>query len=344
MTATTPRVEVELKATGTCYLSNEPPFYLVLHSGLCNSEERMIFLQDGFAGAGGYQPINSNQIIQCFDKETGEQVQVLHQGTQPVFLDRSYIQFTTSKTRQSYELPFITSALRPGRKYRLRFKPTTSISHWPASAENALNSLARAPSGSVSALDNLTPSRQTIPWEAADGNDTIVFETRSSRPSTPKVTVSLSAPSTYSLSKPFAFTLTFSTDAAYPITVLAHRARVKSEYSDVKILDATSRVQLAPDLIVCRDEDEHQREEFLRLEGTYTEHRELDFGGPIWEELELEVGKEYILSHLGGKWWWTEDTVDEIMDYLDSWSNAGLEMAEGIEFAGADEVKFKVVE
>jgi hypothetical protein len=108
MTAPPPRIEVELKAIGTCYLSNDPPFYLVLHTTLRNSDERVIFLKDGLAGATDYQPINSNQIIQCFDNGTGEQVPILHQGTHPVFLN-SYIRFTTSKTRQSNELPFINS-------------------------------------------------------------------------------------------------------------------------------------------------------------------------------------------------------------------------------------------
>lgn len=115
-------------------------------------------------------------------------------------------------------------------------------------------------------------------------------------------------------------------------------------YSDVKILDATTRVQLAPDVIVCHDEDEHQREEFLRLEGTYTEHRELDLRGPLWENVQLEVGKEYILSHLGGTWWWTEDSIDEVMTYLESKSSIGLALTESIQFASAGKVRFKVVE
>lgn len=344
MTATAaPRVEVELKATRTCYLSNKPPFYLVLHMGLCNSEEQVTFLQDGFAGTRGYQPINSNQVIQCFDDGTGEQVHVVHQGTEPVFLDRSYIQFTTSNTRKGYELPFVTSSLRPGRKYRLFFKPTT-ISHWPDSAEGALNSHAGAARGLEFASNIPSPSTQTIPWEAADGNNTIVFETLSSQPSAPNVTVSLSAPSTYSLSKPFTFTLTFSTDAAHPITVHADRAWVKHTVDDIEILDATSRAQLAPDLIVCRDEDDYSREAFLRIDVTYTEHRELDFKHPFWQDFEPKVGGEYILSHLGGKWWWSKDSVDEIMTYLEDKSSVGLAMTELIEFAGAGEIKFRVVE
>jgi hypothetical protein len=198
MTAPPPRIEVELKAIETCYPSNDPPFYLVLHTTLRNSEERVIFLKDGLVGATGYQPINSNQIIQCFDNETGEQVPILHQGPHSVFLN-SYIRFTTSKTRQSNELPFINSSLQPGRKHRQYFKPTTFIPYWPVSTRDALSALEGLPNDSITVSDIPTPSTPAIPWTAADGNDTIVFETRSPRPKTPNVTVSLSAPSTYSL-------------------------------------------------------------------------------------------------------------------------------------------------
>ncbi|KAH8722854.1 hypothetical protein GQ44DRAFT_729249 [Phaeosphaeriaceae sp. PMI808] len=154
------------------YLSNEPPFYLVLHSRLCNSEEQVTFLQDGFADTRRYQPINSNEVIQCFDDQTSKQVHVVRQGTKPIFPDSGYTQFTTSNTRQSYELPFVTSSLRPGRKYKLRFKPTT-ISHLPASAEEALDSPAWAASGLLFASNTPSLSAQIIPWEAADGNNTI---------------------------------------------------------------------------------------------------------------------------------------------------------------------------
>jgi hypothetical protein len=344
MTTITPRVLVSIKATGTCYLPHDPPFNLILQWQLCNSEEEPFFLEDGFAGDGNYQPINSNQVIQCFDDETGEQVQVVHQGTRPVFFERGAIHFTSSDTRQPDELPFLTSSLRAGRRYRLRFKPTTLISHWPASAENALDSLQDAPSGSASTSDVPTPSTYAIPWEATDGKDTVVFETRSSRPSTPSVTASLSTPSTYSLSKPFTFALTFSTDATQPITVLAVRERPISEYTDVKILDATSCRQLFPNLIICRDDGEPEREDFLRLEGAYTEHREVHPESSFWSDIKLEIGKEYILSHQGGTWVWTEDTIDEVMDYLNSESSAGLAPGGDIEFAGADEARFKVVE
>jgi hypothetical protein len=178
----------------------------------------VVFLQDEFAGSEAHQAISSNQVIQCLDNETGEQVNVIQQGTKPVFnhADQSWVMFTTGNCSEPYEMPFITYSLKPGRKYRLCFKPTRPISHWSASADSALRSFAKEPVGSLSASDIPTPSAQTIPWEAAGGNDTIIFEARSARPNTPNVNVSLSAPSTYclsSLSKAFAFTLTFSTHA-----------------------------------------------------------------------------------------------------------------------------------
>lgn len=82
----------------------------------------------------------------------------------------------------------------------------------------------------------------------------------------------------------------------------------------------------------------------MRVEGTYTEHREVGPQSSWWSTLKLELGKEYILSHKGGTWWWTEDTIDEVMDYLNSSSSAGLAEGGDIVFAGADEVRFKVVE
>jgi hypothetical protein len=63
------------------------------------------------------------------------------------------------------------------------------------------------------------------------------------------------------------------------------------------------------------------------------------------ELVKLEVGAEYVLRHLGETWWWTEDTVDEFMDYLGRRGSLGLMTAgTGIEVAGAGEVKFRIVE
>lgn len=70
----------------------------------------------------------------------------------------------------------------------------------------------------------------------------------------------------------------------------------------------------------------------------------MDPDSSFWGDAKLEVGREYILSHQGGSWWWTEDTVDQVMEYLESWSSAGLAQGGEVEFEGADEVRFTVVE
>jgi hypothetical protein len=337
----TPRVEVELKATRVCYLSNSPHFDLILRSRSYDIDERVFFLHDGFVGVEGYQPINSPRIIQCFDCETGDEVQVVHQGIQALFLDR--VQYTSSSTRESYELPFVTSSLKPDRKYRLCFR-SNLISYWPASVKEVLVPRENT-SGSLLSASIIPPqSTPGILWEAIDGKDTVVFKTRSSQPPTPQVAVTLSAPSTYSLpEQSLKFVLTFSTNASFPFTAYTKRPRVIADYTDIKILDATSRSQIAPTIHVCYNSDEYDREEFLEFDGSYTEHRAWDFADPFLNEVQLKAGHEYIMSYKGERWWWTEDTLDEVLEYLASPSNIGLDYARVIN-TGASEVRFKVVE
>lgn len=236
MATENPRVEVELKVLPTCYLTNDPPFYFLVHIAHHDVHDHTVFLQDGCADHDGYQPINSNKIFQCLDNKTGEGVQILQQGTHPRLLDKSYFQSTTSDDRRSYELPIMTSSLRPNRNYRLRFKPIKPISHWPASEEGTPNP--REDAAHSAQPDRLIPPKSTIPWVIPDGNDTLIFRMLSSQPTTPKVAVLLSAPSTYSLSDAFAFELALSTHAQRPITVLADRAAVMKHVFDIEILDA----------------------------------------------------------------------------------------------------------
>ena len=186
----------------------------------------------------------------------------------------------------------------------------------------------------------------SIRWDVIEPE--VTFETRASLPKTPKVTVSLSAPSTFSLSNkpPFSFTLTFQTHSDKPITVLAERERVQSGNSDIEILDAGTRTRVAPDLIDDGNMDgPWQREEFLRLEGTYKEHRVLDPLEPYSGLEELKVGSQYILRLLDGEFpWWSEDTVDEIMEYAGDRGDGSLGSTKSMKLVGGDEVMFNVVE
>jgi hypothetical protein len=338
----TPRVEVELKATRVCYLSNGPPFEFILRRRSRDIDERVVFLHDGFAGVEGYQPFNSPRVFQCFDCETEKEVQVVHQGIQPLFLGG--VHYTSSSTRESYELPFVTSSLEPDRKYRLCFR-SNLISCWPAIVKQIQVPRDITPGSLSSASYYPAPSTPSILWEAADGKDTVVFKTRSSQPPTPEVAVTLSAPSTYSLSEQsLKFVLTFSTNASFPFTVYTQRSRVVAHYTDVKILDATSRSELAPNFHVCYDSDEYDRKDFVEFDGSYTEHRSWDFADPMLSEVQLEVGHKYIMSYRGERWgWWTEDTLDEVLEYLASPSNLGLDN-ESVIRTGTSEVRFKVVE
>jgi hypothetical protein len=341
---TAPRVKYQISANRTCYLSNQPPFHLLLHVELVDSLEQFAFLEDGFADDthDQYQPINSNLVLQCFDEETGEQVHVLRQGSSRLFstINYGYVEFSSSDTRGPEELPFITSALRPDRNYRLSLNPVVPITHWPTSAFAALQSFQET-AGSA-ALP--CPSSTSISWQAAAGNRPIIFRTLSSQPRAPNISVTLSAPPMYSLSTPFAFTLIFTTDAVHPITVHADRAWVIGTYGDIEILHATTRAPLFPRLDVCRDDEDHSRQAFIRVDGSYAEHREIDLKQPLWHENQLEIGEEYILKHSGATWWWSEEAIEEVVAYLKSPSNLGLAYTEPIKFAGAEEVSFRVVE
>ena len=84
----------------------------------------------------------------------------------------------------------------------------------------------------------------------------------------------------------------------------------------------------------------------MRIDGTYTETRTLDakrlveFGGQ-----GMRVGQEYILRHLGEMWeWWSEDVIDEVMEYAGERGGMGLGRMEGITIESGGEIRFKVVE
>lgn len=353
---TGPRVEVQLKATRICYLSGNPRFDFVLLLTLRNAKEPVLFLKNGLQHIKQFQSINSDQIVQCIDNDTGEQVQILRQGTkEPSYLRLEpgrggYVTFTTCGSPRPYELAFDTSSLLPDHRYRLRFRQTDSITHWPAASEESLDALPSPGPEEWSAADIPTPSPTKIPWIPVGDND-ITFTTLPSPSAPPKITATLSAPSTLSLSNnpPFTFTLTFSVTEPpkATITVLAERPRVACTDSDIEILDAETGARIGPEPIELNVDGPWQREDFVRIDnGTYTETRTFnpkrltEFG-----DQGLQVGREYVLRHLGGKWeWWSEDPIDEVMKYAGERGSMGLGRTEGIEFKSGGEGKFRVVE
>ncbi|ORY03132.1 hypothetical protein BCR34DRAFT_627378 [Clohesyomyces aquaticus] len=311
----TPRIEVRLSATRTCFLSNEPAFVFSLSLTLRGSKEPVSFLKDGFPGIEGFLPINSTGVVQCFDIESGEQLQIIRQGTDPSFLQlepdrRSGVRFTTSSTPRPGEIPFDLSALQLNKKYKLSFKP------------RPLRRTSRA----------VDPK---IPWNVINDTNAVIFQSLESQPKAPNVSVSFSAPSTFSLSRnpPFTFTLHFTTYPV-PITVLTRRDEVQDIDSDIEIQDPKSGAILGPDLIDLCNEDPLGREDFLRINGTYTEHR------------ALRIGEEYALRFRGTTWdWWSEDTVDEVLTYANyGGSSLGLGTTEKIQVPSGSELLFMVVE
>ena len=332
---TEPRVEVQLKASRICYLSGNPRFDFVVLLTLRNTKGPLWFLKDGLHDNKQFQSINSDQIIQCIDNDTGEQLQILRQGSAPSVLrlepNRSgYVTFTNCDSPKPYELTFNTSSLLPNHRYRLHFNQTDSITHRP--------------------LIIARPSTNKIPWTLVGEND-VTFTTLTFPSAPPKVTATLSAPSTFSLSNnpPFTFTLTFSiTDPQAAITVLAERPLVACTDSDIEILDAETGARIGPELIeINSDGQSWKREDFLRIEdGTYVETRTLDakrltdFGNE-----GIRLGREYVLRHLGTRWeWWSGDTVEEVMEYAGERGGMGLGRTEGIETKSGGVMRFRAVE
>ena len=123
---TGPRVEVQMRATRICYLSGNPRFDFVVLLTLHNGKEPVLFLKNGLQDITQFQSINSDQIVQCIDNDTGEQLQILCQGPKPSYLRlepnrRGYVTFTTCDSPEPYELAFDTSSLLLDHHYRLRF-------------------------------------------------------------------------------------------------------------------------------------------------------------------------------------------------------------------------------
>ncbi|KAF2726569.1 hypothetical protein EJ04DRAFT_599125 [Polyplosphaeria fusca] len=342
-----PRVAVEIYATRKLYLSDHPRFSLTLLLTLRNSHEPVVFLKSGLRSVKGLQSINSDQIIQCIDVDSGEDIQILRDVMRPSFLvlqpDRRYFAaFTNAADAKEYELPFDTSSLQAGKKYEIRCTPVTQIAHWPSGTEAILNSLTE---DSLQAADIPNPSTTRISWDVV-GEDAVTFETLQEQPRAPQVKAFLSAPSEYSLSRnpPYTFALTFSTDAPSPITVFTRRQDVCSMSFDVEIC-STDNLTLGPELIDINYDDPSQRDEFLRLDKTYKEEREIDHTKFVWLNFgdSLKVGEEYVLRHRGERWsWWSEASVDEVVQYANS--RMGLGSSQGIEIASAGKQKFVVVE
>ena len=165
----------------------------------------------------------------------------------------------------------------------------------------------------------------------------------------PKVSVSLSASSTLSVSgtPPFEYAVTFTSNATKPITVRSERQDSKSIDTEIEILDIATRRRVAPDLIDVYEEEDRPlvREEFLRLNPRepHVERRVLDPTARYNGLEELKVDTEYVLHIIESQWWWSYDGVDEVIGYAGERGVGGLRPTQPIDLKSCNELGFRTV-
>lgn len=352
----------------------------------CSSQEAITIVRqdNGNLGAGLVNLLIS-QLIECVDAESGRKIPVFVEvgseqrkvsplkqrvdltststttttttttaktkfSVMTLFENRSdYITFTTGSDRRDYELILTSKELKPNRKYIFRCIPSLSLPWWSYNPKvGVLEYFA-----SHGELPSLSKTQQPLRIEP---RNTVSFEALQEVPQAPNVDISLTAPSkTFSRSGNtlFEFSITFTSHAPHPITVLAERRRAILIDHDIEIvLDEISghRRRVAPDLIDDGNIDgPWQPEDFLQLRPgvPYREIRWLDpTGGHKNSLADLQVGTSYILRVLSNRWvWWSFDSVKEVMRYAgDRGSAASLGYTSAIQLVCSDEVRFCVVE
>lgn len=351
MPSKAPRIELRLQADRVLYLSRETRFSLVLFVTL-NSEKPVTFVKtDRDLGKGLVNQLVTHSV-ECVDAESGEAVPVLTAPTWKesegesfslmTLYDRrsDYLTFTTASAPREYEFHFETSELRSDRTYTIRCHPLT-LQWWSHDSREDILSY-RASHGKF-------PPSETPPLPCSATRNEISFSTRKDLPQPPAVTVSLSAPSTFSRSNnpPFKLTITFTSHAPRPITALAERDNVETSNKDIEIISSETGLPIDSDLIDDGNmSGPWRREEFLRMEPEvpYVESRVLD-PTKAYSGLEfVKVGEEYILRMRDSQWtWWSEDSVDEVMRYAGDRDSGRLGHVPPIELVCQNEVKFRAV-
>ncbi|CAD6579777.1 MAG: hypothetical protein ASARMPRED_009246 [Alectoria sarmentosa] len=325
MASKAPRIEVRLQADRTLYLSRKTRFSLVFLITL-SSQKPITFIKAGRDLGMGLVNQLITQSVECIDVESGEAIPVLtipawknSEEESPSLMtlyDRrlDYLTFTTANTPRGNEFIFETNKLQSDRGYTILCHPLT-LQWWSYDSQEDILSY-RASHGEF--LPSETPP---LPCSAKDKE--IFFSTHKDLPQPPAMTVSLSAPSTLSLSNnpPFRFTITFTSHAPGSITALAERDDVKTSNKDMEILSSETRLPIDSDLI---DDG--------------------NMSGP-WRGLEnLRVGEEYILRMSDSQWpWWSEDSVDEVMKYAGDRESGRLGHVPSIELVCQNEAKFRAM-
>lgn len=253
MASKTPRLDVRLQADRILYLSRKTRFSLVLFITL-DSEKPVTFIRNGEGLDVGLVNRLITHSVRCVDAESGEEILVLtaptwkkSEGEGPSLMTlydkrSDYLTFTTATTPREYEFLFETKQLQPDRSYTIRCHPL-NLQWWSHDSQEDILSY-RASHGEL-------PSSDTPPLPCSAKCNEIYFSTRKDLPQPPAMAVSLSVPSTLSLSnKPhFRFSITFTAHAPQQVTVLAERDSLKTSNQDIEILFSETRTPVDSDLI-----------------------------------------------------------------------------------------------
>lgn len=352
--ASTPKIELRLQADRLCYLSRQTRFSLVVYLTLSSSRSVTVLKHAHDPHAGLVQLLTS-QCIECVDTESGQRIPVfpdadktksrVTHGKKPSLMSfndhrSEYLTFTTALNPRDYELVFDPSELQPDRNYTMRCN-ASALGWWSYDSKEKILE--------YFASHGELPPPET-PSLRCESTNNVSFDTRKDVPQPPSVDMSLSAPSTLSLSgiPPFEFSVKFVSHATKPITVLAERHRVKATESDFEILEDSTGTRVAPDIIDDGDiEGPWQREDFLRLVPgvPYVEQRVLNPTIAYSGLEDLKVDTAYTMRMPRSNWpWWSFDDVDEVMRYASERGSMSLGYAPPIDLTCHDEAKFRVVE
>jgi len=346
---------VRLRADRLCYLSRQTRFSLVVYLTL-SSTRSVTVLKHGHDPHAGLVQLLTSQCIECVDAESGQRIPVFSDTDQttsknsqmenPLLMSfdghrSEYLTFTTASSPRDYELVFDPSELQPDRNYTIQFNPS-ALGWWSYDSKEMILAY-------FASHGKLPPPEDSS--LKCESTNTVSFDTRRDLPQPPSVDVSLSAPSTLSLSgnPPFEFSVKFISHATKPITVLAERHRIKATESDFEILEDSISTRVAPDIIDDGDiEGPWQREDFLRLAPGVpcVEQRILNPTIAHSGLEDLEVDTDYTMRMPKSSWtWWSYDDVDEVMQYAgERGSSMSLGYAPPIDIVCYNEAKFHVVQ
>lgn len=324
----------------------------------------MTFIKNGNGDLAGLVQLLTSQCIECTDTLTGERISIFTDKESPqqngttvtppdlMVLEpqrTNYVTFTNDPNPRSYEFEFISDNLQPNHTYTILCAPA-SLTWWTYNPPSELIT-------HFSQIRSLPPSSEPpTPLSLNPTTTTTSFATRPAMAKAPHLSISLSAPPTFSLSgtqppAPFEYDLTFTSHAPYPITIRypLHHCPT-SVNTEIAILDVATREQIAPDLVDIDDADADEpltREDFLQLmpwQG-YVVRRVLDPRKAYSGLGDLVDGTDYVLCMKGRRWWWSYDDVDEILaeEGRGRGGVGGLRPVEMIEAIASNEVRFCTV-